>query len=321
MLDLNQQRELLRMKAALTSLHLDANETAQLDRSLRFIEAQVYNVVYPELRHRRYIPQDDSVPAGADSILYRQYDQIRNAKLIADFADDLPFADVIAREFPIPIKPVGSAFKYSLRDLQHAAFNGVPLDVMRGQAARDSIEFELDDIACFGRPQVGLLGFVNNPFIDVLSVANAGGAMLWSAKTALQILADLAALESHVVVNTNRIYQLNTILLPSAMYEFIKMMPYSALGDRTVLEWFKSNNPELTIDGWSQLDKANASGTGGRIVGYLKDPRILQEKNPMPFTQLPPQPKSLAFIINCWALTAGVHVYQAGAMVYMDGGS
>ncbi|HEV7717125.1 MAG TPA: major capsid family protein [Steroidobacteraceae bacterium] len=319
MLDERRQQDLLAMKAALCSLNLDANETAMLDRQLKYVETTIYKVQYPDLRHRQYIPQDGSTPAGADSILYRQFDTVRNAKMISDFADDLPFADVIQREFPIPIKPLGSAYKYSLRDLQHAAFSGVPLDTLRASAARDSIEYELDDIACFGRPEVGLLGLVNNPNVDVISVGTGVGGNTWALKTALEIIADLARLNSYIVTKTNQIYRANTILMGTALFEKLSSMPFSNLSDRTVIEWFRSNNPGITIDGWHRLSTANAAGTGPRVVAYLRDPRVLQEKIPMEFTQLPPQPKGLAFVINTWALTAGVHVYQPGAMVYMDG--
>lgn len=318
---MDQFLQTLQLKAGLAGLNLDANETAMLDRQLKHVESEIYTVQYPELRHRRYIPQDTSVPAGAESIIYRQYDRVQNAKLVSDYADDLPFADVIAREFPIPIKTVGSAFQYSLRDLEHAAFSGVALDSMRANAARDSIEFELDDIACFGRAEVGLLGLVNNPNVDVIAVENAGGDVLWSAKDATEILADLAKLANHVVVNTNQIYQVNTILMGTTLFQKIKMMPYSTNSDRTVLEWFRSNNPGVEIDGWHRLNTANAAGTGARIVGYYRDPRVLKEKNPLPFTQLPPQPKNLSFVVPCRALTAGVHIYQPGAVVYMDGAS
>lgn len=319
MLDERRQQDLLAMKAALCSLHLDANETAMLDRQLKYVETQIYKVQYPDLRHRQYIPQDGTTPVGADSILYRQFDTVRNAKMISDYADDLPFADVLQKEFPIPIKAVGSAYKYSLRDLQHAAFSGVPLDTLRASACRDSIEFELDDIACFGRPEVGLLGLCNNPNVDVIAVGTGAGGNTWVLKTPLEIIADLSRLSSYVVVKTNQIYRPNTVLMGTALYEDLSSRPFSALSDRTVIEWFKANNPGITVDGWHRLNTGNAAGNGPRIVSYLRDPRVLQEKIPMEFTQLPPQPKGMAFVINAWALTAGVHVYQPGAMVYMDG--
>lgn len=320
MLDASRLLEFLQNKAAQISLHLDANETAMLDRQLKYVETQTYDIQYPELRHRKYIPQDTSVPAGAESILYRQYDRVQNAKIVADFADDIPFADVIAREFPIPIKTVGTAFKYSLRDLEHSAFSGVPLDSMKAAAARDSIERELDDIACVGRPEVGLLGLINNPNVDVIGVDTANGQTLWNpTKTSTGIIADLAKISNYVVTKTNQIYGVNTILMGVPLFQLIKNMPYSPNSDRTVLEWFKSNNPGVEIDGWNKLNTANAAGTGPRIVAYFKDPRVLQEKNPLPFTQLPPQAKAMAFVVYCRALTAGVHIYQPGAVVYMDG--
>ena len=310
--------------AQLPDLRLDANETAMLDRALRYVEAQVYNVEYPELRHRRYVPTDNSVPPGAESIMYRQFEQVRNAKIIQrSYADDLPRADVLQQEFPIPIKAIGTSFEYSLRDLQAAAFSGVQLDSLRAQAARDSIEFELDDIAAFGREAVSLRGLANNSVVDVISAQDVSGKVTWigDAKSSKEIISDLSLLTTHIVTETNQIYRPDTILLPTDLFEHIAVMPFGVESDRTVLEWFRQNHPGVTIEGWYKLNAANAAGTGGRILSYLRRPTVLQEKIPMEYTQLPPQARNLAFVVNAWAITGGVHIYRPKAVVYMDGAS
>jgi hypothetical protein len=316
--------ELLQLKLALCDVHLDANETANLDRALRYVEAQVYNVEYPELRHRRYIPQDNSVPPGADSVWYRQFEEVGKAKLIGDYADDLPRVDLVQREFSIPVKAIGDSFQYSLRDLQRAAMpGGVPLDTLRAQTARNVIEWELDDIACVGRAAVGIQGLINNDLVDVITPATVGGDVTWigDGKSAVGILGDLNKLRTHVVSETNQIDTIDTILLPSNLYDHVSTMPFSDHSDRTVLEWFKGNNPGITIEGWGKLDLANADGDGGRIVAYRRSPTVLQEKIAMEYTQLPPQARNLSFIVNAWAITAGTHIYRPKAVIYMDGAS
>jgi hypothetical protein len=316
--------ELLQLRLSLANIRLDANETANLDRAFRYVATQVYNVEYAELRHRRYIPQDNSVPPGAESIWFRQHDSVGKAKLISNWADDLPRVDVIATEYGIPVKAVGDSFGYSQMDLLRAAMpNGLPLDRLRAQAARDAIEWELDDIACIGRPDVKIKGFINNDAVDVMTAATVSSKTKWitDTKDPAAIIADLNALKRHVVVDTKQLYAIDTILLPSDLYEYAEGTPYSAYSDKTILTVFRGNNPGITIEAWSKLDLANADGDGGRIIAYRKSPQILEEKIPMEYTQLPAQPKNLEFVVNAWAITGGVHIHRPKAVVYMDGAS
>lgn len=323
--------QLLQMKAGLAGLRLDANETALLDRQLKHMEAQAYMVEYAELRHTRYLPQDSSTPEGADSILYRVQDQIRKASFITDFANDLPNVDVVLSEVPIPIKPIGNSFVYSHRDLQKAVFSGEPIDQLRAQASRDGIEQKLDEVATFGDSSVGLLGFVNNAAVAVLTAATDGDSKItWADKKngnvsvgsgAQSIIADLNAMRSNIVVGTKNLYAPNTILMATELMELISTTPFSPGGgsDRTILEWFKTNNPGVEVEGWHALDAANAAGTAGRVLSYFKDPRILVEKAVMAYRQLPPEARALAFVVNAWALTGGTHIYRPQAVAYLDG--
>ena len=322
--------DLLHLKAAVSGMTLDANEVALLDRQLRHVEEQIYLTEYPELRHTRYIPQDTSTPVGAESIAYRVMDQIQQADLISDYATDLPNVDVILSEVAMPIKGYGNSYMYSLRDLQHASFSGVMIDSQRAQASRDSIERKLDNVATFGESSVGLKGFVNNDGVDILTVATEDGDTTWAEKKvgdaaagsgSAAIIADLSTARNHVIEETNQLYRVDTILMATELFNLINTTPFSVAGgsDRTILEWFRANNPEITIEGWHQLDAAAADGSSGRIVSYFRDPRVLVEKAVMPYNQLPPQAKSLAFIVNAWTLTGGTHIYRPKAVVYMDG--
>lgn len=322
--------QLLQMKAGLAGLTLDANETAMLDRQLKHVEAETYMVEYAELRHTRYLPQDTSTPEGADSILYGVQDQIRKAERITNYANDLVRVDVTLKEVPIPIAAYGNSFSYSHRDLQHAAFSGMAIDARRAMASREGIEQQLDEIATFGDSAAGIPGFVNNDLVGIETADTVDGDTTWAEKkigTASNgsgpqaIIADLSAMRNTMVTGTKQLYAPNTYLLPTELFEIINTTPFSTAGgsDRTILEWFKMNNPGVTLEGWHRLDEAAANGTSGRIVAYFKDSRILVEKAVMPYRQLPPEARSLAFLVNAWTLTGGVHIYRPQGVVYMDG--
>jgi hypothetical protein len=316
--------QMLQLKAEFANMRLDANETAFLDRALRHVETKVYEQQYPALLHRKFIPLDTSVPAGAESIWYRQLAEVGKAKLISNYASDLPRVDVTQLEYSIPIAAVGDSFQYSLMDIKRAAMPGAPnLEARRAIAARNVIEWELDDIACVGRPEVGIEGFVNNQHVTVMDVITDAGDTAWAAgvKAPKAIIADLNQLRGQVRTATNSIHTINTILLPTDLDEYIGSTPWSEHSAVTIKQWFQGANPGLTIEAWDKLNNANADGTGGRIIGYFRDPLVLEEKLPMDYTQLPPQPHNLAFVVNAWAITGGTHIYQPKAVVYLDGAS
>lgn len=309
--------EVLHQIAALDGRqHLDAGETAMLERQLTFVETQTYDIQYAALKHRQFLPQDGSIPEGAESIMYRQFDQVGEAKFIANFADDLPAVDVLQREFPIPVKALGDSYSYSMRDLQHAAFSGVQLDTLRARVARDAVERKLDYVACFGEAPLGLKGFLNNDNVDIEA---AGGA--WASRTSEQIISDVHTLLNGIVEDTLELYEATDVLFPTELFQLLMTKPFSIGGgsDSTLLKFLQGNHPGVTFSSWTRLNSANADGDGGRIVAYAKNPAVVQEKVPMQFRQIPAQPKNLAFIVNCWALTAGVNIYQPKAVRYMDG--
>ena len=79
--------------------HLDANESAFFQRELEYVKSNTYDVKYPELKARRLFPLNPEVDPGATKITYQQYDQTGIAKIIANYADDLPRADIKGKEF------------------------------------------------------------------------------------------------------------------------------------------------------------------------------------------------------------------------------
>lgn len=325
------------LQAHFAGLKLDANETALLQRQLTFVESELYEVEYPGLMHRQFIPQDTSTPVWAQTISSRVLDKVQAAALISDYADTLPMVDVNITESQTPVKGLGTSYKYSQRDLQQAtAPMAVRLDSERAQVARESIERKLDDLACFGDSGSGLKGFLNNDTVDVLTAATVDSDVTWAAKKIgtpangsgpQAIIADLDTVVNAVNEGTEDIHQATDIILPVELYNLANSTPFSPEGgsDRTVLEWYRQNHngqngtPNIRISKWWRLNNANAAGTGGRIVAYARSTRIVVEKAVMPFTQLPPQAKGLAFMIYCWALTGATVVKRPKGMKYLDG--
>jgi hypothetical protein len=104
-----------------SKLRLDDNQTAMLERELRQVSNKTVETQYSVLKSARFIPYSSEIDPGAESWVYRQYDEAGIAKVIANPADDLPLVDILAAEFPQPIITLGAAFSYSVLDLKRAA--------------------------------------------------------------------------------------------------------------------------------------------------------------------------------------------------------
>jgi len=294
----------------------DANETLFFARQLEYVYSQTYDVKYPEFKARLFIPLDSSVPTGAESYTYRMFDEIAMAKMIANYADDLPDVTAFGTEFTGKCKSMGNAYSYSIQDIRRAQMAGMPLETTLARVARRGHEAFLDQIAAFGHAATGLVGFLNNPNITPVSVITGN----WASANADQIIADLDKLVNSIVTNTNGIHVPDTLLLPIAQFLRLNNLQRSAASDKTVLQWYLENNPFIkNIDHWYLLDLADAQGDGPRAVCYQRSPDVLQLVVPQEFEQFPPQAKNLAFSVPCHSRCGGVKMVYPLAVAYMDG--
>lgn len=294
----------------------DANETAILNRQLEYVKQRTFEIIYPSLKARQFIPLDTPAPAGAETIAYDEFDKVFQAKVIANFADDLPEVDVFKTRVIAGVHWLGSSYSYSVRDIQAAAFSNVTLPQRRAAACRESIERLMDQILATGHVSGGLTGFLNHASIPITAVVTG----TWTTATAAQILGDIRAALNAIFNTTNGEYQADTLLIPTNRFTFLAATQFSAASDKTVLAWLQENLRAFgvtTIDHWWRLNTAGAAGAT-RMVAYKKDPDVLNANIPVEYTELPPQPKNLAFRIPAYAKIAGLELHQAGACTYMD---
>lgn len=300
------------------NIRLDAGETAALARQLEYIYAQTYDIKYAELKARRFIPIDTSVDPGAEFFTYRQWNMFGMAKLIANYADDLPRVDALAKEFPAPIKSLGASYGFSIQDMRRAAMSGSQLDSRRARAARRAHEQAFDQIMAFGNADAGILGFLNNPNVPIVAVTT--GQWVTNSATPLQIIQDLNDLVNSIIIATLETFEPNVLLLPNLAFQIINTTPMSSTGDadKTILRFFLDNNPYITeIDQWNKLNAAGAGGTS-RTVAYQRSEEVLAGVEPQPFEQFPPQPRNLEFVVPTHSRIGGVRMQYPLAVAYAD---
>jgi hypothetical protein len=301
-----------------TGTRLDAGETAALARELEHIYATTYDIKYAELKARRFIPVDTSVDTGAEFFTYRQWNMFGMAKIIANYADDLPRVDALAKEYPAKIHSLGASYGFSIQDMRRAAMSGSQLDNKRAMAARRAHEQAVDEIGALGNADAGLLGFTNNT--NVPTVSPVTGQWITNTASALQIIEDLNELVDSIVIATKETFAPDTLLLSTETFKIINSKPMSTTGDtdKTVLRFFLDNNPYITnVDQWNKLSTAGAAGVS-RAIAYKRSEEVLALVIPQEFEQLPPQAKNLEFVIPTHSRIGGVRIQYPLAVAYMD---
>lgn len=302
-------------------LHLDANESVFFSRELEFVKSKSYDVQYPELKARSFIPVSFEAGPGAETITYEQYDQVGMAKIVASYADDLPRADVKGKEFTSRVRSLADSFGYNIQEIRAAKMAGKPLEQRKANAAKRAMMQKEDSIAALGDADFNLLGFINHPNISstTLPADGTGASTLWSTKTPDLILRDMNKLANFIVENTKEVEQPDTMLLPVAQYNYIASTPIGTDSNKTILKFFLENNPYIkSVDKWSKLTGAGAGGLN-RMMAYKKDPEKLTLEVPQDFEQLDVEQRGLEFLVACHQRCGGVIIYYPLSVAYADG--
>ena len=288
---------------------LDSSELIFFQRQLESVKKKTYDKKYPQLKARSLISPDFTTHPGAKTITYRQFSQFGMAKIIANYAKDLPRAGIKGEEFTSKVKEIGASYGWSWKDLQSAAKVGLPLADKEAVAAkRGYLQLE-NSIAWNGDAANGLPGFLTNTNIpEAAAAADGSGALsTWASKTADQMIRDVSDMIEGVSQNTNGVESPNTVLFPHNRIQYLKTrIPDTSL---TVLQFLKETNPQITL--WDWLVELNSAGVGStaEMIAYNRDPEYLTLEVPQDFLQLPVQEEGLEYMVPCVGSTGGVIVY------------
>lgn len=311
-----------------TFTNLDAAESIFFARELEYVKAKSYDIVRAALSAFEIIPVSTEAGPGAETIKYSQFDLTGIARIIANYADDLPRADVVGREFSSLIKSVGNSYGYALQEVRAAQMAGKPLVQRKADAAVRAQRELWNRIAFYGDTINGLPGLFTNTNIPEISAPadGTGASAKWSAKTGALILRDLNLLANGMVSATNGVEKPDTIVLPMDEYSLITSTAWQTSGtDTTILQFFMANNPYIKrVISALEFNKAQlAAGgvtrfNGGVAMAYRKSPDVLTLEMPQFFEQLPVQERGLEFIVPCHSRIGGTVVYYPFAIRFMD---
>lgn len=302
--------------------NLDANESAFFARELEQVKRATYDVIYPELKARRLIPGSaEPAPSGAETITYYQFDRVGMARMIADYADDLPRVDVLGTSFTSPVRALGVAFGYNLQEVRASALVGRSLPQMRASAAREVMEEQIDRILALGDASALIPGFLNAANVPAASVATVAGATTWAEKLATDpdLIADdvTDAIADMIELTRGREYP-DAFICPEEQFALIST---TRLVDQpvTVLQHLRQAFPRIgTWEPWYRMTGAGAGATD-RFMLYKKSNAKVASEVPQEFEMLDVQDRNLEFVTPCHARVGGtVFMYPLSA-TYRDG--
>lgn len=303
---------------------ISSNATVFFARELEDIDAVLYEIKKKELVYRQFIPVSNRVNAGAASYTYRQFDKVGMAKIISDYADDLPRADVFGNEFISPIKSIGVSFGYSSQEVRAASMANVPLETMKAAAARRSIHEQESEIAWRGNDDSNLPGFLNNANIPITAApVGASTTSPWSTKTPDEIIADFTLIITQVRANSKKRFSADTALLPIDQWNIIATTPRSTNSDMTILEFLTKPGNSFgltTIESIpDELDLAFTGDTEDGMIVYEKSSEVLEQIIPLEMVTHPVQERGLEFLIPVESRHGGTVVRYPIACAILTG--
>ncbi len=300
--------------------NLDAAESIFFVQQLAQLKQRTYDRLFPELKARMFIPTDEAIASGAESFLWEEFDEVGLAKIIANYADDLPMADISGQQFTGKIRSLGMSYGWSLQDVRAAALAGKPLSDRKATSARRGIDTLIDTLLAVGDADNDLPGFLNATNVPVLNVANgAGGNSEWTTKTPAEILIDINLIVSDTVDATNGVeVGPFDLIFPLEQYTILAQTKNSDSSDVTILEFILSSNPFIrSIDNWHRLKEAGGA-SADRGVLYTRAPEKLEAIIPQEFEQMELETRNLSFQVPTHARCGGTVVHYPLSMRYMD---
>lgn len=311
-------------------------------RQLEYIQAQSYDVLYPDLMAREVFALNTEGGEGINSITYRSYDKRGETAVIAGKATDLPRGDIDGKEYTISVRTLGNAYGYSRQELAASRLTGLPLEARKVEATRRSYEEKVNQLAWFGDASKDLGGLFGGPASGpwstvtrsvVAAAAGGGFSTVWGVdKTPDEVIADLTAACAKVYSETLKLFRPNLILMSVAKKQYLMNTPRSIHSDTSIMDWFLRNNMFIKsaeqivdVNELAGIYSANASDafdpTGASEDGFTvlaNDPSNLRLREPFPYVHLPVQYKGLEFEVNCYGRFAGLELIRPAAVQHFE---
>lgn len=292
------------------------------------IEAQVYEIKYPDVTYQEIIPVDTSAPDWAPIVAVSSIDARGELKFLGPNSNDENRADIGYKLGTHPVQTGALGYGYSLEEINQARLMQMNLATDKAAAAMRIAEQGLNKLAYLGDSQAGYEGLFNNSSVT----ATAAGSTISSLVAAATDVAGAQAIVTFFQSRIDQVYVTNTkttfapthILLPPAQFNLLAsaILPFG--GNMTLLGYLEQNLmsgrrgkveflPDLSL-------KEAGAADADRMMVYTRSMETAKFHLPMGFNfQAPYQDSGLSWFIPGILRTGGTEIRVAKAHHYFDG--
>lgn len=303
-------------------LRNDAATTAYVARQLEYLRPAMFEIQYPALKGKRWVPINSSMPVGAEQYTITIMDGVGEVKHVKDFAKDLSRVEVSTRQASMNVFSMAISYAWNINELRTAMYGNLPLPSKKAMLARDLMARKFDDILLTGETVTGIKGLFNLTGTETYTAASdgAGGLKTFESKNADKICRDLNGALSQMVVNSLEVHAPNTVILPLSTMQYLGGTRVGDGTSETILAyWLRTNPYEIRTAEQSLKLETAGSGSTKRIVAYEKNPNVLEAIVPVEFEQFAPETFNQETQTICQMRVGGIALYLPKGVVYTDG--
>lgn len=272
-------------------------------QQLNYVRNRTYERKTPAMRAFDIVPMSTEVPEWAETITQRGYDAVGMAKIVSNYAHDLPRADVLASETLVKVKDLGISYGYSVMELRASEATGAQLDVRKAAAARRGVDIKIAQLAMIGESAYGLFGLLNHPNIG----STIGLTGTWSNATGAQMLADLELMVTTIQGQSKGVHRTTRLALADTDVNLMNVRFIADTGGKNVAQVFRESHPEVTIVPLVEFRGAGPTGKNAWVASEFSDENYAFDMV-QAFNQLPAQARNLEIVVPCLARAGGVNV-------------
>lgn len=301
----------------------DAELAVFTARQLEQIRAAAYDVKYPMLKGRLFVPVNNGINEGAQSYTVHTMDQIGQAEFVEDYGTDAPMADVkLAAEDNYKMRRIQLGYQWTYDELLAARFAGLDLSARKATACRSLIERKLDKTILIGDTTRSMQGLFTLSGAQA-PVTYTPTVTTFEDETPDAIANELNGILTNLISTSKEVESPNRLGLAISTAELCMQRRMGQGSNVSVYDYVMGVQTKRRADFEivaSHYLEANGGHSGGgvkRMVAWEYNDEVL-EAFLNEFTQMQPEYRGLRVITLCTARTGGVGTHRPKGISYGD---
>lgn len=293
-----------------SEVRLDDAESIFLARELDSLRARVFEAEFPGLNALQIFPVQSEAASWAKTFTYGLMSEFGIAKIVSDYADDIPMVGVMGQWETCTIYRIADAYQFSLDEIRAAQALGKNLNGRLALAARRGCDAKINELAFKGDAAYNIVGVFNHPNItwtgasgNWKAVVGVSGATKAGSQTAFD---DLVAAIGLINTVTKGLHNANRIVIPPSMTTVLTaQLPNTSISYKSFL---MQEYPNMAIYTAQELENGPGNKPAALVFEYDADSLAIELSQP--FEQMPAVWNNFHAKVACSARTAGLIVYK-----------